>query len=153
MQAVKSICQKEGVRGMFAGYGSFLLRDLPFDAIEFVTYEQLRRAYKVSLAGSREVSGAETAVMGECVMSVQACENYLSSLSCDVQKLCLIAPIALCRRGCGRCDGHPDHALRCAEDAADDPGRQPHICQCGRLRGEDLAGGGLEDLLQGRPLL
>jgi Mitochondrial carrier protein len=70
IQAVKSICAREGVRGMFAGYGSFLLRDLPFDAIEFVTYEQLRRAYKVSLAGSREVSGAETAVMGECVESV-----------------------------------------------------------------------------------
>ena len=66
IQAVKSICAREGVRGMFAGYGSFLLRDLPFDAIEFVTYEQLRRAYKVSLAGSREVSGAETAVMGKC---------------------------------------------------------------------------------------
>ena len=65
IQAVKSICAKEGVRGMFAGYGSFLLRDLPFDAIEFVTYDQLRRAYKVSLAGSREVSSAETAVMGE----------------------------------------------------------------------------------------
>lgn len=65
IKAVKSICAKEGVRGMFAGYGSFLLRDLPFDAIEFVTYEQLRRAYKVSLAGSREISGAETAVMGE----------------------------------------------------------------------------------------
>jgi solute carrier family 25 S-adenosylmethionine transporter 26 len=70
IQAVKSICAREGVRGMFAGYGSFLLRDLPFDAIEFVTYEQLRRAYKVSLAGSREVSGAETAVMGAAAGAV-----------------------------------------------------------------------------------
>lgn len=29
---------------MYAGYGAFLLRDLPFDAIEFVAYEQLRKA-------------------------------------------------------------------------------------------------------------
>jgi len=64
IKAVKSICAKEGFKGMYAGYGSFLLRDLPFDAIEFVTYEQLRRAYKISLAGSREVNGAETAAMG-----------------------------------------------------------------------------------------
>lgn len=27
---------------MYAGYGSFLLRDLPFDAIEFLAYEQLK---------------------------------------------------------------------------------------------------------------
>jgi solute carrier family 25 S-adenosylmethionine transporter 26 len=38
---------KEGTRGLFAGYGSFLLRDLPFDAIEFVAYEQLKKAWKV----------------------------------------------------------------------------------------------------------
>ena len=36
------------MRGLFAGYGSFLLRDLPFDAIEFVAYEQLKSMYKVS---------------------------------------------------------------------------------------------------------
>lgn len=129
MQAVKSICQREGVRGMFAGYGSFLLRDLPFDAIEFVTYEQLRRAYKVSLAGSREVSGAETAVMGECKVcqsklaatSSAACRSSCKASACKCQ-------FFFCRRGGGCCDGHPDHALRCAEDTADDPGRQPHIC-------------------------
>jgi hypothetical protein len=39
---IGSILSKEGVRGMYAGYGSFLLRDLPFDAIEFFAYEQLK---------------------------------------------------------------------------------------------------------------
>jgi hypothetical protein len=29
------------------GYGSFLLRDLPFDAIQFCIYEQLRIGYKL----------------------------------------------------------------------------------------------------------
>ena len=39
------------MKGLFAGYGSFLLRDLPFDAIEFVAYEQLKSMYKVRWAG------------------------------------------------------------------------------------------------------
>lgn len=34
--ALRTIVGTEGRRGIFAGYGSFLLRDLPFDAIEFV---------------------------------------------------------------------------------------------------------------------
>lgn len=33
-RALTHIVTKEGRRGIFAGYGSFLLRDLPFDAIE-----------------------------------------------------------------------------------------------------------------------
>ena len=45
--AVRNILRREGLRGLFAGYGSFLLRDLPFDAIEFVAYEQLKSMYKV----------------------------------------------------------------------------------------------------------
>ena len=43
LTALKSILLKEGRRGLFAGYGSFLLRDLPFDAIEFVSYEQMKK--------------------------------------------------------------------------------------------------------------
>lgn len=37
--ALTTILRAEGRRGIFAGYGSFLLRDLPFDAIEFFAYE------------------------------------------------------------------------------------------------------------------
>lgn len=32
------------------GYGSFLLRDLPFDAIQFCIYEQLRMGYKLAVS-------------------------------------------------------------------------------------------------------
>ncbi|WVZ79120.1 hypothetical protein U9M48_026736 [Paspalum notatum var. saurae] len=45
--AVRLIVAKEGLKGLYAGYGSFLLRDLPFDAIQFCIYEQLRIGYKV----------------------------------------------------------------------------------------------------------
>jgi solute carrier family 25 S-adenosylmethionine transporter 26 len=39
LTALRTIVAREGRRGIFAGYSSFLLRDLPFDAIEFVSYE------------------------------------------------------------------------------------------------------------------
>ena len=64
INAVRAIVAREGVRGMFAGYGSFLLRDIPFDAIEFVAYEQLKRAYAATLKGGREVNAAEVSAIG-----------------------------------------------------------------------------------------
>ena len=47
---------------MYAGYGAFLLRDLPFDAIEFVVYEQLKTGY--SKYAKRDLYSAETSVIG-----------------------------------------------------------------------------------------
>ena len=49
LQSEISLKREGMLRVSFAGYGSFLLRDLPFDAIEFVAYEQLKSMYKVSL--------------------------------------------------------------------------------------------------------
>ncbi|GMI90768.1 SAM TRANSPORTER1, S-adenosylmethionine carrier 1 [Hibiscus trionum] len=60
--AVRLIVAKEGFRGLYAGYGSFLLRDLPFDAIQFCIYEQLRMGYK--LAARRDLNDPENAMIG-----------------------------------------------------------------------------------------
>ncbi|KAF9609376.1 hypothetical protein IFM89_015673 [Coptis chinensis] len=60
--AVRLIVSKEGFRGLYAGYGSFLLRDLPFDAIQFCLYEQLLIGYK--LAAKRELNDPENAIIG-----------------------------------------------------------------------------------------
>ncbi|GMP25529.1 hypothetical protein CsSME_00002352 [Camellia sinensis var. sinensis] len=46
--AVRAIVSREGFKGLYVGYGSFLLRDLPFDAIQFCIYEQLRIGYKLA---------------------------------------------------------------------------------------------------------
>ena len=50
--ALRHIVAKEGrlAAGLFAGFGSFLLRDLPFDAIEFASYEQLKLAWCATAA-------------------------------------------------------------------------------------------------------
>lgn len=60
--AVRLILRKEGIKGLYAGYGSFLLRDLPFDAIQFCIYEQLRIGYK--LVAKRDLKDAEHAIIG-----------------------------------------------------------------------------------------
>ena len=43
--AVNSIVSVSGKRGLFAGLTPVLLRDVPFNAIEFTVYEQLKAAY------------------------------------------------------------------------------------------------------------
>ncbi|GLU20338.1 hypothetical protein SLE2022_365450 [Rubroshorea leprosula] len=60
--AVHLIVSKEGFKGLYAGYGSFLLRDLPFDAIQFCIYEQLRIGYKA--AARRDLNDPENAIIG-----------------------------------------------------------------------------------------
>ncbi|XP_043721291.1 S-adenosylmethionine carrier 1, chloroplastic/mitochondrial-like isoform X2 [Telopea speciosissima] len=60
--AVRLIVAKEGFKGLYAGYGSFLLRDLPFDAIQFCLYEQLRIGYKIT--AQRDLKDAENAIIG-----------------------------------------------------------------------------------------
>ncbi|XP_050211609.1 S-adenosylmethionine carrier 1, chloroplastic/mitochondrial-like [Mercurialis annua] len=60
--AVRVIVAKEGFKGLYAGYGSFLLRDLPFDAVQFCIYEQILVAYK--LAAKRDLKDTEIALVG-----------------------------------------------------------------------------------------
>ncbi|KAG2484718.1 hypothetical protein HYH03_016465 [Edaphochlamys debaryana] len=60
--ALRTVMAREGVRGLYAGYGAFLLRDLPFDAIEFVAYEQLKKVYGTAI--KRELNPGETSIIG-----------------------------------------------------------------------------------------
>ncbi|XP_058740835.1 S-adenosylmethionine carrier 1, chloroplastic/mitochondrial-like [Vicia villosa] len=60
--ALRLIIANEGFKGLFAGYRSFLLRDLPFDALELCIYEQLRIGYKV--AAKRDLNDPENAMIG-----------------------------------------------------------------------------------------
>ena len=69
--ALRTIVAREGARGVFAGYGSFLLRDLPFDAIEFVAYEQMKKSYKTMvLRNSREMNSGEYSMFGAAAGAV-----------------------------------------------------------------------------------
>ena len=66
--ALWHISMREGVTtGLFAGFGSFLLRDLPFDAIEFSSYEQMKLSW-TSMFGKGgkhgEIKQLESAAIG-----------------------------------------------------------------------------------------
>eukprot|EP01025_Chloroclados_australasicus_P006055 TRINITY_DN11990_c0_g3_i2.p2 TRINITY_DN11990_c0_g3~~TRINITY_DN11990_c0_g3_i2.p2 ORF type:complete len:354 (+),score=33.87 TRINITY_DN11990_c0_g3_i2:112-1173(+) len=60
--ALNTIITKEGVSGLYAGYRAFLLRDLPFDAIEFFSYEWLKQSYKKVV--NRDLNALEVSVAG-----------------------------------------------------------------------------------------
>ncbi|KAB5556585.1 hypothetical protein DKX38_007494 [Salix brachista] len=79
--AVRLIVSKEGFKGFYAGYGSFLLRDLPFDAIQFCIYEQLRIGYRV--AAQRELNDPENAVIGAFAGNIEFRICELPSFSPD----------------------------------------------------------------------
>lgn len=70
LAAVKSIALKEGPAGFFAGYGSLVLRELPFDALQFPLYE----FFKSSLARRRKrpLQTWETSICGSLAGGISA---------------------------------------------------------------------------------
>jgi len=48
--AVRSVWRTSGARGFYAGYGSLVLRELPFDALQFPLYEALKTRWAASRA-------------------------------------------------------------------------------------------------------
>lgn len=64
-QALYSIGSKEGVKGLFSGLGSTLLRDAPFSGLNLVMYTQMRRVMSDFAASQgREVSAIDTFIAG-----------------------------------------------------------------------------------------
>lgn len=68
--AVKSIAAKEGFGGFFAGYTSLVLRELPFDALQFPLYEFLKSA--LASRQKRHLHTWETSVCGSIAGGVAA---------------------------------------------------------------------------------
>jgi solute carrier family 25 S-adenosylmethionine transporter 26 len=65
VQSLGGILRASGIAGLFVGYSSFLIRDLPFDAIEFSLYEEAKIAYaKWRGRTPGEVTRAEATVLG-----------------------------------------------------------------------------------------
>ena len=62
--AMKTIVKQEGVTGIYAGYKSFLLRDITFDVIEFVSYEQIRQYYLQSKGPDAKLNAIEGSAIG-----------------------------------------------------------------------------------------
>lgn len=68
--AVRNIAMKEGLTGFFAGYTSLVLRELPFDALQFPLYEFLKSA--LASRQKRALHTWETSVCGSIAGGVAA---------------------------------------------------------------------------------
>lgn len=44
--AVREIARVDGIRGFYAGYWSTVIREVPFDALEFALYEAMKRRWR-----------------------------------------------------------------------------------------------------------
>lgn len=69
-EAVRAVLRIDGWRGFYAGYGSTVLREIPFDAIEFVLYERLKRA--LEQRRQRELVLWENAALGSIAGGIAA---------------------------------------------------------------------------------
>lgn len=69
-EAINAIWRKQGARGFFAGYGSLVLRELPFDAIQFPLYELLKVRW--ARAKGRPLSTPESSMCGSVAGAVAA---------------------------------------------------------------------------------
>lgn len=61
-QILFSAVSKEGVRGLYRGFGSTVLRDIPFSIIEFPIWEWLKKSYRNRI--KRELNAVEVALCG-----------------------------------------------------------------------------------------
>lgn len=68
--AVSNIWKAEGIRGFFTGYSSLIIRELPFDAIQFPLYEFFKTA--LSKRCKRPLHTWETSVCGSLAGGVAA---------------------------------------------------------------------------------
>lgn len=62
MQILKLAIQHEGIYGLYRGYGSTVLRDVPFSIIEFPVWEWLKKEWKLKV--KRELTAIEVSVCG-----------------------------------------------------------------------------------------
>jgi hypothetical protein len=82
---VRTLLRRDGlIKGLYAGYGAFLLRDLPFDAIEFWAFDTLNIRLKAFL--NRDLNAVEQGVCGALLLPC-GCEYELQVLPAERQRV------------------------------------------------------------------
>ncbi|KAI0561467.1 mitochondrial carrier (BOU / S-adenosylmethionine carrier) [Gracilaria domingensis] len=69
--AIRGTIAKEGLAGFYTGYGSLVIRELPFDAIQFPLYEYLKTMAKKRKRG-QTLETWETSVCGSVAGAISA---------------------------------------------------------------------------------
>lgn len=78
--ALRTILAVDGVRGLYAGYGSTVLREIPFDAIEFGLYEAMKGRLRRHKAAEAEKAKMEAVAAGKLPSSVLSIDSPLPDL-------------------------------------------------------------------------
>lgn len=65
-------------QGLYRGYGSTLLREIPFSIIQFPLYEKFKEIYKQVLKNNLELKSYEVAICGALAGNVLHIYLYLS---------------------------------------------------------------------------
>ncbi|CEO96366.1 Mitochondrial carrier protein [Plasmodiophora brassicae] len=71
VECVKSIVRRDGVAGLYRGYMSTVLREVPFDALQFALWETLKVQYS-NMEGGRTLTPLESGAMGAIAGSISA---------------------------------------------------------------------------------
>lgn len=96
--ALRTILAVDGVRGLYAGYGSTVLREIPFDAIEFGLYEamkgRLRRRKGAEAEEARRDAAAAAAGGGQPTAALSTDAPVLLLPDLVLWENCLLGSIA-----------------------------------------------------------
>jgi solute carrier family 25 S-adenosylmethionine transporter 26 len=65
-EAVRALLRERGLRGLYTGFASTVMREVPFDALEFALYEFARREF-LRRSRKRAPSGLDSALLGAIV--------------------------------------------------------------------------------------
>ena len=105
---VRTLIRRDGlIRGMYAGYGAFLLRDLPFDAIEFWAFDTLNIRLKAYM--NRELNALEQGVCGAVAGAVTGVPPfYPGTVHAHHGSSAVPAHLVTKRRNSWACIGNPN---------------------------------------------
>lgn len=73
VETAKYIAKTDGMRGFWSGYGVTLMRDAPFAAIYFTSYESIKRLNAWLVEGKVEKKSMQHFVAGACAGAIATC--------------------------------------------------------------------------------
>jgi solute carrier family 25 S-adenosylmethionine transporter 26 len=69
--AFRSIVKVDGFKGLYNGYSSLIMREVPFDMMQFMLYEQLKRQMKIYRNGI-DLTAVDNMICGSIAGGVTA---------------------------------------------------------------------------------
>jgi len=72
LDAFRNVIRADGINGLYRGFGTTIMREIPFTSLQFPLYEFLKRTLSARLPGRRALYAHEAAVCGSVAGGVAA---------------------------------------------------------------------------------